>query len=172
MEHQDLPVPSEEMLGYTRQLLESSRELDLLKPTVNIQDSLKGLAAVMRLLNEENRPMSPSELAERAQVTDARIANILRVLQDRGLVERKQSSVDRRRAEITLTEAGVKTCEDGKRVMEYSVANFLTAFGEDNTRELIRLLDCMKETVTRLRASGHVPPEPMEMQFMDDRGNK
>lgn len=168
MSNQTRPEPTAEMIKNAQQLLTVFTSLNRMRPDLNVQTSLKGLPAVMEALNDAGEPLSPSELAQRTNVTDARIANILRVLQERGYVERKQSETDKRRAEITLTDAGTKACAKGKHDAETAIAGFLTEFGEENTLELIRLMKEMLSTVKRLRQSGKQPPEPIEVTIMKE----
>lgn len=161
----DTADPSDMMLELARELLETGRELSMLKPQHDIQSSLKGLGAVLRELDAAGKPLAPSELAQRTCVSDARIANILRVLQERELVERKQSSGDKRRAEISLTAKGQKECEKGKNDLERAVANFLTKLGEADARQLIYCMGRVADTIEELREEGFEPRPPMEVEL-------
>lgn len=161
----DAQDPSTQMLTLAQELLEQGRLLTNFKPDQDIQTSLKGLGAVMRELDAAQAPLAPSELAQRTCVTDARIANILRVLQERGLVERKQSETDRRRAEISLTAKGKEECAKGMRDLERAVANFLTKMGEDDSRQLVYCMGRVVSTVKELRNEGFEPRPPMEVEL-------
>lgn len=161
----DAANPSEEMLELARELLDTGCELSNLKPEHDIQSSLKGTGAVMRELAMAGMPLAPSELAERVRVSDARIANILRVLQERGLVERKQSAHDKRRAEVSLTEKGVAECANAKRDLERAVANFLAKMGTDDARQLIYIVGRVADTIQDLRDEGFTPRPPLEVEL-------
>lgn len=161
----DAAEPPAMMLELAQELLETGRELSNLKPQHDIQSSLKGLGAVMRELGDAQEPLAPSDLAKRTCVSDARIANILRVLQERGLVQRKQSTSDKRRAEISLTAKGAEECAKGKNDLERAVANFLAAMGEEDARLLIYSLGRAADTISDLRDRGFKPRPPMEVEF-------
>ena len=67
--------------------------------------ALGGEMAVMRALMLAGGSLTPSELANRAWVSSARIANILRTLEAKGWVEREHSKTDRRRVNFILGNA-------------------------------------------------------------------
>ena len=66
--------------------------------------ALGGEMAVMRALILAGGSLTPSELADRAWVSSARIANILRALEAKGWVEREHSKTDRRRVHVIVTD--------------------------------------------------------------------
>lgn len=55
--------------------------------------------------------LTPSELADRALASSARIANILRALEAKGWVEREHSKTDRRRVHVIVTDKGFQDLE-------------------------------------------------------------
>lgn len=73
--------------------------------------ALGGEMAVMRALMLAGGSLTPSELADRAWVSSARIANILRALETKGWVEREHSKTDRRRVHVTVTDKGRQDLE-------------------------------------------------------------
>mgnify|MGYP002228846536 CR=1 FL=1 len=82
--------------------------------------ALGGEMAVMRALMLAGGSLTPSELANRAWVSSARIANILRALEAKGWVEREHSKTDRRRVHVTVTDKGFQ-------ISRSSVGNSRTA---------------------------------------------
>ena len=94
--------------------------------------ALGGEMAVMRALILAGGSLTPSELADRAWVSSARIANILRALEAKGWVEREHSKTDRRRVHVIVTNKG-----------------FLEQLGETDTQEMVRLLRRANEIIDR-----------------------
>ena len=95
--------------------------------------ALGGEMAVMRALMLAGGSLTPSELADRAWVSNARIANILRALEAKGWVEREHSKTDRRRVHVTVTDKGFHDLE----------------IGETDTQEMVRLLRRANEIIDR-----------------------
>ena len=66
----------------------------------------RGESGVLLFLYHANRPAHPGELTEKLGLTTGRIANILKVLEQSGLIERTADASDRRRVQVALTPQG------------------------------------------------------------------
>ena len=97
--------------------------------------ALGGEMAVMRALMLAGGSLTPSELANRAWVSSARIANILRTLEAKGWV--------------TMTDKGFQNLEIKRREFEERTAAFLEQLGETDTQEMVRLLRRFNEIIDR-----------------------
>ena len=73
-------VPAEYRL-WARELLKLSVDMRRLRPTTEISRGMRGMPMVMRVLLDADGPLSPGQIACAAGVTDARIANTLRALE-------------------------------------------------------------------------------------------
>lgn len=102
--------------------------------------ALSGEMAVMRALMLAGGSLTPSELADRAWVSSARIANILRALEAKGWIVREHSTTDRRRVHVTVIDKGRQGVETKRRELEDRTAAFLEQLGEADTQEMVRLL--------------------------------
>lgn len=102
--------------------------------------ALSGEMAVMRALMLAGGSLTPSELADRAWISSARIANILRALEAKGWIVREHSTTDRRRVHVTVTDKGRQGVETKRRELEDRTAAFLEQLGEADTQEMVRLL--------------------------------
>ena len=115
-----------------------------------VDKALSGEMAVMRALMLAGGSLTPSELADRAWVSSARIANILRALETKGWVEREHSKTDhRRRVHVTVTDKGRQDLEIKRREFEKRTAAFLEQLGETDTQEMVRLLRRANEIIDR-----------------------
>ena len=111
--------------------------------------ALSGEMAVMRALLLAGGSLTPSELADRAWVSNARIANILRALETKGWIEREHSKSDRRRVHVTVTDKGRQDLEIKRREFEDRAAAFLEQLGEEDINELVRLLRRTNQIIDR-----------------------
>lgn len=134
--------------GLARQLVERVARLVRMRPPHDVSSASRGLPAVMRELMEADGTLTPGEIAQRTGVTDARIANALRVLEERGWVTRAKAEGDRRRVEVALTEAGVAECRRRMDMAERSCAGFLHELGEEDSRQLLHVLQRIDEVLT------------------------
>lgn len=114
-----------------------------------VDQAMSGEMAVMRALMLAGGSLTPSELADRAWVSSARIANILRALEGKGWVEREHSKTDRRRVHVTVTDKGRQDLGIKRREFEDRTAAFLEQLGETDTQEMVRLLRRANEIIDR-----------------------
>lgn len=105
-----------------------------------VLNSTRGETALLMTLFRAGTPLSPTELADESHVSSARVANILRSLEEKGLVSRTHSESDRRRVEVALTDAGRADAEMRRARRQDAVAAYLHELGEKDARELVRIV--------------------------------
>ena len=109
-------------------------------------------AALMRLYHVETA-LTPGQLGAHAHVSSARVANMLRSLEEKGLVTRAHSERDRRQVEVSLTDAGRKEAERIRAERTHAVARFLSELGSKDAAQLIRIVrrsaDLLRERAAR-----------------------
>ena len=102
--------------------------------------SLCGEMAVMRLLhNGTKKKMTAGELSSRLSMTTSRVAAVLGSLEKKGLLERENDAVDRRRVLVSLTQAGDALCEKRRQHFMKKISMLLSMLGDD-APEFVRLL--------------------------------
>ena len=108
--------------------------------------SLCGEMAVMRLLhNGTKKKMTAGRvLGAIMRFIASRVAAVLGSLEKKGLLERENDAVDRRRVLVSLTQAGEALCEKRKAHFKSKIALLLSMLGDD-APEFVRLLGRMFE---------------------------
>ena len=102
--------------------------------------SLCGEMAVMRLLHSGSKQkMTAGELSSRLGMTTSRVAAVLGSLEKKGLLERENDEVDRRRVLVSLTQAGDALCEKRRQHFMKKISMLLSMLGDD-APEFVRLL--------------------------------
>jgi DNA-binding MarR family transcriptional regulator len=94
----------------------------------------------LMMLLAEHGPSSQQALARRLSVSPAMITQIVDDVETRGLVERRPNPGDRRSYLVTLTPAGKRTLNAGRRVAKTVSDEIVAKLGEDGDRELRALL--------------------------------
>ncbi len=100
----------------------------------------RGTHAVLRYLSEHDGEASPSAIASDLRLSNARISNILAALEKQGFITREHEETDRRKVVVKLTEAGTAHASEMAHGVRGELASFLYDLGEDDSRELIALL--------------------------------
>lgn len=113
-----------------------------IKPSMrNATRGEMGVIRTLHLADEAGEsPLAPSVIADRSRLTAARVANVLRSLEEKGWVVREHATDDRRRVTVKLTEAGDAERARRRAEFEQAGAAFLSRLGEEDTREAIRIL--------------------------------
>ncbi len=93
------------------------------------------------LMSMHHAPVSPTELAERMEVSMPTISKTLDVLERRGLVERAADEADRRRVVLTMTQDGRSTLS---RVLSRGIEQLSESLSSATPEELERIEQGMK----------------------------
>lgn len=117
-------------------------------PYNQVQEYTHGELMVLRYLELREgtgETVTPSEMSQALDLTTARIANVLKSLERKGLVERIHDTIDRRRVFVSLTDKGRelvhrKTCE-----VNHGAESLMEHLGDEDAPELVRLLRRMVE---------------------------
>lgn len=95
---------------------------------------------VMRTVKEEGRPTA-SELARAVSLSQATITTILTNLEQRGLLLRQRSEIDRRRVHVSLTEAGREVLSKAPKPLQESFAARFDALQRWEQYQLVAVLE-------------------------------
>jgi DNA-binding MarR family transcriptional regulator len=87
-----------------------------------------------------NSSLGQSKLGKALNVKGANVVKLLDELQDRGLVERKPSSRDRRAYDVRLTPKGKKLTRELLAVHEKLEADLARSLGCEELKQLVKLL--------------------------------
>jgi DNA-binding MarR family transcriptional regulator len=105
----------------------------------------KGEVFVLKYLSSKKSPALPTEISEALQSSTARISTLLGALEKKGLVVREIDPDNRRNILVTLTDKGREQAALQERERKKRMKRILTALGEADTRELVRLIGRISE---------------------------
>ncbi len=104
------------------------------------QSNLKGENFLLAHLFESGGESTPGRLAEFLNVSAARIAAILRSLENKSLIERFIDGNDKRHVIVKLTEQGKERVNSIRNEMIHHASETLENLGEEDSAELVRIL--------------------------------
>ena len=104
-----------------------------------------GEYSILYFLYQENRSFSPGKFAERLNITPGRVANLLKALEKKSLINREKDPSDGRRNLVTLTEYGREYVSSIYEQTADVYHCLIEAIGEDDTREFLRITNKILE---------------------------
>jgi len=123
----------------------------LFRPMLADHDLTEQQWRVLRALTAATSPLEVGEIADATFLLGPSVTRILVNLGDRGLVDRQPVADDARRAEISLTAAGVALVDQVGPHSERVYGEIETAFGADELRRLIRRLNDLRTNLGDLQ---------------------
>ncbi len=116
---------------------------------------LVGETAALEYIAMHRGACTPSEISEAMRVSRARTANVLRSLREKGYVDMSTDEGDRRRVNVTATEAGVNCLERKHAFLAGYFGMYIEEIGEENAARMTELLkltaDCAPALMERLK---------------------
>lgn len=122
--------------------------MDRFRPILRAHDVTEQQWRVLRAL-EDGSEQEVSRLAERCRLLGPSLTRILRALEDRGLVIRRNDPGDLRRAFIRIAEDGMTVIGRVAPLSETEYAAIEAAFGAGRLAELHRELDALTAALAR-----------------------
>jgi DNA-binding MarR family transcriptional regulator len=127
------------LLGYQLRRAQGAMHRDFMASVAEFALTQKQMATLW--LIQANAGVSQAEVAAALDMDRATMMSVTDRLEDRGLVTRKRSTVDRRRQELYLTPAGQSTLRKCKARIAEHEEKFSELF---TSTELASLLDALK----------------------------
>ncbi len=98
----------------------------------------RGERGVLLYLDHLDRPVFPGELTNQLGLTTGRIANILKGLEQNGLITREQDAVDRRRIQVKLTARGRTVARQKNEAGIQRQEKMLAKFSEEEAGAMLQ----------------------------------
>lgn len=118
------------------------------------QLSMTEMRVMYQLWQPSGHAVIPSEIADRFPTSRSNVSRVIKRLEDKGLVEKRQSPTDKRSTTLHLTEEGVDACSRGMLVVrQVQAQTFTGAMTEEQREELIEVL----QSVLDLASSPNEP---------------
>ena len=131
-EREDLPY-GEQLYSVLFQIVGNKKNASLL-------ESLRGENAVLTYLVRQQEDVHPGDLADRLSLVPGRMADILKMLEKKGMIRRERDPEDRRRVLVRITPKGARSVTERREQIRVQYSGLYEALGLDDTVKLIELL--------------------------------
>lgn len=113
-----------------------------------VSDACGGEFFALSLLLLHDQPSCPSKLRRSMGVSSARIAALLKHLEQKGWISRSADEHDERRVNVLLTDAGRELINSRRRDAIERVSAALRELGEEDAHEYVRLQQKMIDALS------------------------
>lgn len=120
----------------------SQMHIDYAKLLTQIADalSINGEIGVLLWLNQQKEDTYAVDIIEHFGLTPGRVANILKKLEQRQLIDRQEDVEDQRKSRIFLTKKGIARANELYQQMNACHAQIIEALGQEDALEGVRIL--------------------------------
>ncbi len=106
-----------------------------------------GIGAVLRLLYETGEPMSAGAISKKIGISTARVAVLLKKMEQKGMIKKEQSSEDARVTMVQLTEFGRTNIEKMKQELFLQMGQIIDHVGEERLMEYFEVSEEIRNTI-------------------------
>ncbi len=128
-----------------REMLETLSSIDKKKVISKRKFLLKGEDLFLVVLDELGGMCTPSKLAEYTDFSPARLSAIIKSLENKGFVIRRQDELDKRFSIIEITSEGIRYTRSLKESAIRNSLEIIEKLGEKDAAEFLRLMKKMLE---------------------------
>lgn len=100
---------------------------------------------ILRILRGQHpEPATVKLLTERMIDKMSNASRLVEKLRQKGYIERTESTLDRRRVDIIITDLGMQVLEEASNILERDMEDYLSNITEEEARKLNELLDAIR----------------------------
>ena len=119
----------------------------------------EGIGNVMRYLGQQAHPVTAGEISRNTGVTTARIAVLLKKMEEKGMITRSKDPGDSRKTLISLSSAGQEFHNTREAEFRSFIASIIDGVGMERLREFVEIQDqiakiAMEHMEKRIRDQG------------------
>ncbi len=141
MKQETTALDGEERIRQAIGLIHRAQRLDFRKIHCRIQCAEFVLLSTIRDLRENEGPVTVSQLKEQLHVTPSAVTNLLRMLENKGLICRQTDAGNRRKTFVYLTEEGTRVFQEEAEFARIFSARVYREMGDPDSAQAIVLLE-------------------------------
>lgn len=111
----------------------------------SLSDNTFGFRAVLQYLLDEEKSVSAKMIAEKMNISCARVAVLLTKMENKGLVEKKTDDSDSRKLSVSLTEKGKESATKNRKLIYERIEMLIDYVGYERMNEFSNILEDIKK---------------------------
>ena len=111
----------------------------------------EGVRHALMFIFEENKKVTPGDISKKLGVSTARVAVIIRRLQEKGLIRKERDAKDGRKADIALTDEGKECVKKMKEKFVSDSVKIIETVGVERVNTFLDIAEEIKKAACDLR---------------------
>lgn len=110
-----------------------------------------GIGCVMRYLYEENTPVTAGAISKFMGVSTARVAVLLRTLEEKGMIDRDRDEKDSRKTLISISSRGKEMYEDAELNLLRLIDAVIQEMGKEQLMSFLQLSAKLEASMLKIK---------------------
>ncbi len=137
------------------ELISSLEKVYYMEGFTHLTEFLQGELYLLHYMSQNlQEEINPSTLSEKLHMSRPRVTTVLNTLKKKGYVETQQDEKDRRRMTVKITDKGLSLINEKEGNATEYFHFFIDAVGEENTRDLIRIINLAVRKMESIESQG------------------
>ena len=119
-------------------------------PHKQINDSVRGENMALGFIKSEGGSTYPKDIELAMGISSARVAAIIKKLEQRNLVIRTDDKIDRRKTLVTLTKQGEEVALETEKKIMYALGQMFAYLGEEDYENFVRIIDKLIKNLPKI----------------------
>lgn len=164
-------VESNELSDLAREFAEATRTLHhkKMRPQIRIPGltdaESRAMIALHFMLAHTTTGITAGMLGKHLGLSASATSQLIKSLEEKGLVSRAMGKTDSRKVVLTLTDRGADLTEAAHKELFRLMNIFIDRVGHDEIRETIRLIEKIQTVLTQMVADGLIDEKPAHDRF-------
>ncbi|WP_297812954.1 MarR family winged helix-turn-helix transcriptional regulator [uncultured Finegoldia sp.] len=116
-----------------------------------INDAVRGEKLALNFIKSEGGSTYPKEIEYAMGISSARVAAIIKKLEERGLVIREDDKLDGRKTLVSLTEKGKEEAAESEERVVCVLNEMFEILGKEDSESMVRILEKIVKNLPRIR---------------------
>ncbi len=116
-----------------------------------LNNSVRGENMALAIISKNGGSIYPKDIEEMMGVSSARVAKIIKGLEEKKLVIRKPDSKDKRKTLVILTDLGKEFENLRKEKINFTLSTMLELLGEEDGADFVRIIEKIEKSMPQIR---------------------
>ena len=116
-----------------------------------LNNTVRGENMALALISKNKGSPYPKDIEENMGISSARVAKIIKGLEEKKLVIRKPDSKDKRKTLVILTDLGKEFENLRKEKINFTLSTMLELLGEEDGADFVRIIEKIEKSMPQIR---------------------